>query len=82
MTIRNMTAQTMTLRCTVKRIIEISRKQWAAQLADRASMGKISARSRRGGGKKARDDNEYALQAGSAWGSHEIDLTVDHANGL
>jgi len=83
MTAQNMTSQTMTLRCTVKRIIEVSRKQWAAEAADQASMNKIPARPKRGGGKQARvDENEYALQAGSTWVSHVTDLTVDRANGL
>ncbi len=82
MTAQNMTAQTITLHCTVKRIIEVSRKQWAAQPADQASMEKIAVRLKRGGGKQARDENQYATQAGSAWGGHVTDLTVDRANGL
>jgi len=83
MTIQNMTARHMTSRCTVQRIIEVSRKQWAAQPAGQASMEKIPARLKRGGGKQARvDENEYALQAGSAWGEHVTDLTVDRSIGL
>ena len=78
-----MTIQNVAPRCRAQAIIETTRKQWAAQSAEQATMAQIPARLKRGGGKKTRDDdNEYALQAGGAWRGHEIDLTADHENGV